>query len=475
MGQIIAKITVNDNRFFIFESKPDNIKLIEKLFTYEDTSECFFRGKFRKEKIKYINFVTRYEKNPTAALIPIGLLNELTKYLDRQKAKYKVYDERKEPNFSFTDEEIRDNLDYLTLHDYQIDAIKAALKEGNGIIKATTGAGKTEMFISICNLMNIRTLIFFSSIDLAHQTMRRMKKAGVDAGIVQGGNVDEDHKVVMATIQSNHKLKREDYEMIIVDECHKANGNQYQEVLRRYNCRYRFGFSATPFILTKKSSSHLRNARVKAWLGDMIYEVESKTLVGDKLAKPYITIIPINKVYDKDRDQERDIFEWNWQQAETAGIVKNDVRNEIIANIAETAEGQTLILVKLIEHGEILQEKIEGSVFLSGSDKSKERDEVVEKFERGEEFTLIASTIFDEGVDIKNVHNVIIAAGGASYIKILQRIGRGMRKTANKHKVDIFDFYDKTNKILVRHSKERIETAKKEGYTNIVMKKGDWI
>ena len=60
MGQIIAKITVNDNRFFIFESKPDNIKLIEKLFTYEDTSECFFRGKFRKEKIKYINFVWYY-------------------------------------------------------------------------------------------------------------------------------------------------------------------------------------------------------------------------------------------------------------------------------------------------------------------------------------------------------------------------------------------------------------------------------
>src|SRR6056297_1992428 len=106
MRQIIAKITVNDNRFFIFESKPDNIKLIEKLFTYEDTSECFFRGKFRKEKIKYINFVTRVEKNPTAAMIPVGLLDELTKYLDRQHAKYKIIDEREEPKFSFTSEEI---------------------------------------------------------------------------------------------------------------------------------------------------------------------------------------------------------------------------------------------------------------------------------------------------------------------------------------------------------------------------------
>lgn len=473
---IVAKITINDNRFFLFESKPSNIEIIEKLFTFEDTSECFFRGKFRKEKIKYVNFVTKAEKNPTAALIPIGLLNKLTNYLDRNNGKYKIIDEREKPEFEFSDEEIRDNLHYLTLHDYQIEAVKVALEKGNGIIKSPTGSGKTEQFISICNLTELKTIIFFSSIDLAQQTMRRMKSAGIDAGIVQGSNVDENHKVVMATIQSSHKIQRDDYEMIIVDECHKINGNQYQEVLKRFDVRYRFGFSATPFISEKKSQGRLRNARVKAWIGDLIYEVESRLLVdGEKLAKPYITIIPIEKAYNVKRDQDLDIFEYDWQHAERYGIVENDIRNEIIANIASTVEGQTLILIKLIEHGEILQEKIEGSIFLSGTDKSKERDSVVERFEKGEDFTLIASTIFDEGVDIKNVQNVIIGSGGASYIKILQRIGRGMRKTATKHKVDIFDFYDKTNKILLRHSKERVETARKEGFTEIVMKKGDWL
>lgn len=330
----------------------------------------------------------------------------------------------------------------------------------------------TEMFISLCNLMDKQTLILFSSIDLAHQTMRRMKKAGVDAGIVQGKNVDEKHKVVMATIQSSHKLKRSDYEMVVVDECHKINGNQYQEALRRYDCRYRFGFSATPFIKSKKSSAKLRNARVKAWIGDLIYEVESKDLISEnKLAKPYIYLIPIDKVYDKPRDKELNIFEWDWQYAENKGIVENHYRNERIAEIANSVSGQTLILIKRIDHGEALKELIPDSVFLSGENTSNERDEVVEKFEKGEDFTLIASTIFDEGVDIKNVNNVIIAAGGASYIKILQRIGRGMRKMVNKHRVDIYDFYDKTNKILVRHSKERVDIARKEGFTNITLLK----
>lgn len=142
MGKIIAKITVNDNRFFIFESKPDNIKLIEKLLTFEDTSQCFFRGKFDKNRIKYITFLTKDENNPTAALIPIGFLVHLKKYLDGQGAKYKIVDQREKPNFNFTDEQIKSNLDYLTLYPYQVEAVKKALEKGNGIIKSTTGSGK---------------------------------------------------------------------------------------------------------------------------------------------------------------------------------------------------------------------------------------------------------------------------------------------------------------------------------------------
>jgi superfamily II DNA or RNA helicase len=469
---IIAKITINDNRFFIFESKPSNISIIEKLFTYEDTSQCFIRGKFHKERIKYVNFVTKEDKNPTAALIPIGFLDELIRYLEKNKAKYKVIDKREIPAFTFEDEYIKNNLEYLELYNYQTEAIKVALEKGNGIIASSTGSGKTEMFISLCNLMGLRTLILFSSIDLAHQTRKRMEKAGIDSGLVQGPNIDENHQVVMATVQSSHKLQREDYQMIIVDEVHKANGEQYQQLLRRYDSRYRFGFSATPFIKSKKSQAKLRNARVKAWIGDEIYKVESKQLIeNNTLAKPYIFLIPVNDVYDEKRDKSLDIFDWDWQFAENKGIIENSIRNQYIADIASQVKGQTLILIKRIDHGERLAEKIEDAVFLSGSNNSKERDEVIQRFEKGENFTLIASTIFDEGVDIKNLNNVIIASGGASYIKILQRIGRGMRKMKDKHRVDIYDFYDKTNHILLRHSKERIEIARKEGYTNISLKK----
>lgn len=143
---IIAKLTINDNRFFLFESKPTNIDLIDKLLTFEDTSECFVRGKFDRKKIKYVHFLTKDEKNPTAALIPIGFIDDVSKYIDKNNGKYKIIDERVRPTFNFSDEDIKNVLhseeNDITLRDYQIEAVKIMLQNLNGIVKAGTGSGK---------------------------------------------------------------------------------------------------------------------------------------------------------------------------------------------------------------------------------------------------------------------------------------------------------------------------------------------
>ena len=298
---IIIKITIDDNRFLILESKPSNLDLIDKLFTYQDLSACWAGGRFHKERIKNVFFMTRKKKIPTMALLPIGFLLDLTKWLDNQPSKYKVYDNRKNDVVIPSDSEIENSLSYLTLHDYQIEAVKTAMAAGNGLIKSPTGSGKTEMFISMCSLMEKKTLILFARIDLAHQTLKRMMKAGLDAGIVQGDNIDEDHDVVMCTVQSRHKLKQfKKYEMLIVDECHRASADGYREILKISKARYRFGFSATP--LTPKDK--LKNANIKAWLGDIIYRVMPKKLIDEnRIARPIVHIIPIMKQFNISNSQ----------------------------------------------------------------------------------------------------------------------------------------------------------------------------
>jgi superfamily II DNA or RNA helicase len=469
--QIIAKITV-DNRFIVIESLDENLNTLEPYFVVMDTSECWQRGRFVKSLAKRVCFMVRHPDNPNAALIPNGFLSDLIKILDKMSAKYKVFDQRKPLAHNFTDEEIENCLysetNPIKLYDYQIEAVKQCLNGYHEVIKATTGAGKTEIFLALCKLTKKRTLILFKKIDLAQQTMRRAKAAGLDAGIVQGANMDEKHDIIMATVQSGHKINRNDYEQVIVDEMHNSAAEQYQDIVMRFNTPFRFGFSATPFTKNKH-----RNMMIISIFGQISFELGASTLIDRGiLARPTINLIPIARATvkgtDEDVEEEVELIQVDWRVAEQVGIVHNYSRNRIIADLANSLHGQTLALVKLVDHGEILQKMIPNSIFMFGETSSKEREAVMKKFESGDDFTLIASTILDEGIDIKNVHNVILCSGGSSYIKVIQRVGRGMRTVVvngiKKDTVQIFDFYDKFNKILCKHSEERIGYLQDEGY-----------
>ena len=427
-----------------------DIKLLMVLFEefkYDDYRYCFNRGKFDASAIRtkhYFFIESDYGK------CKVGFKNKLINYL--RKYDYVIQDNRLKIG-GIAYEEIKDNLSYLTLYDYQIEAFKACYENINGIVKLPTSAGKTEIFLSMCNLFDMKTLILFSRIDLARQTLRRALQAELDAGIVQGNEIDEDHGIIMCTVQSAHKLKNK-YEMVIVDECHRAAAKGYQKILKNKDFIYRFGFSATPFI-NSKYQEH-KNIAVKQYLGDILYTLKANALIeNNKIAKPKIKFIDIKVPLDIAKDK--------WPKVEYSGIVENEYRNEAISDIANVCKC-VLILVKKINHGKRLEEMIIDSIFLCGSTSVKVREQAVKVFEAGRDIVLIASTIFDEGISINEIRNLIIAGGGASPIKAIQRLGRGLRLAKGKTTVNVFDFYDDTNPILKRHSKNRYKTYLAEGF-----------
>jgi superfamily II DNA or RNA helicase len=471
---MVFRITL-DEQFCFIEGYNSFLKEISQKLIKYDMSECWVRGVFHKEKAKPIKFLTIQENS---AILPIGLLQDFLDIVNAPDTIYKIIDNRKKDEWNFTDEEIKnclwtDDNDFY-LRDYQIDAVKAMLNNFNGIIKAGTGSGKTEVINAWCKLTNLKTLVLFKEIKLAHQTLIRMKKAGMDAGIVQGSNIDQNHQIVMATVQSGHKLNNlEQFDAITIDECHNANRTQYQEILCS-KFKYRWGFSATPFSPKDK----LKNFKVKMWLGELIFDIATTDLIDEGyLAKPIITFYEVDKATKniKKKDgttiqKELNIFEYKYKSAEQAGIIHNTYRNKLIQAFANILPGTSLVLVRYVDnHGQILADHIENSYFLSGKNKLQERIDITKKLEDNEIKTIVASTIFDEGISIDNVYNVILAGGGVSYIRQLQRIGRGMRlhtdeKGNEKTTVRIIDFYDKTNPILERQSNDRIKFCKSEGY-----------
>ena len=158
-----------------------------------------------------------------------------------------------------------------------------------------------------------------------------------------------------------------------------------------------------------------------------------------------------------------------WQEIYENGIVSSIERNSLICETAikHFKQGKkVMILVRRILHGKILENMFVAAftpaVFLSGKDNAEYRKETKELFNEVGGFVLIASTIFDEGVDIPEINVLIIAAGGKSEVKTIQRVGRGLRKK-KEGGVLVYDFND-YSKFLNNHSMNRIKVYQKEGF-----------
>jgi superfamily II DNA or RNA helicase len=103
-------------------------------------------------------------------------------------------------------------------------------------------------------------------------------------------------------------------------------------------------------------------------------------------------------------------------------------------------------------------------MLLSGKDKTATRRQAVADLQSGKVRAILCTTIFDEGVDIPELRKVILASGGKSQVKLLQRIGRGLRLADGKSSVEIVDFADKHHEMVRRHALERMKRFKEEGF-----------
>ena len=144
----------------------------------------------------------------------------------------------------------------------------------------------------------------------------------------------------------------------------------------------------------------------------------------------------------------------------------NKDRNQKIVDLVKEKNVRTMILIKNIEHGELLRDWISGSIFLSGVDDPLYRKEIIDKFEDGKVDTIIATNIFNEGISINSIQMLIVASGGKSRIETIQRLGRALRvsKELNKKDVLVYDFNDTGNLFTERHAGFRKKTYKKFGF-----------
>lgn len=228
------------------------------------------------------------------------------------------------------------------------------------------------------------------------------------------------------------------------DHTYTANG----VIVSNCNAPVRIGASATPV--------RTDGADIKIWAacGEIKTTITADELIKRGiLARPEFLFMTPPPVHCGKGSHYSDVY--------LQGIVINEGRNDMIIKKANDLAAQDLIVyvhVERIDHGEMLKERIPGSVFLSGKDGTTVRQGVLKKFAKGEIKVLI-STLLKEGVDIPSMNAFIAAGAGKSPIGVLQKAGRALRIAPGKTSAIIVDFRD-SGKYLGDHWSERYNIYK---------------
>lgn len=375
--------------------------------------------------------------------------------------------------------------------DYQEKIINDSCERERGIIKVATGGGKTGIASGIiANLAATPTIFYVTSVDLLTQAKNELSRfihkdgKPLEVGTVGGGHCDIKDVTIM-TVQTavkalGHRFAKYDDEdttdatklndqnkkdiadlihsckSMVCDEVQHWSAKTCQVVAdHSINARYRFGLSATPW------RDEGDDILIDSCFGKCIADINASFLIDRGYLVPP-NIFFVHNSYLAETSAYPNVYK--------EGIVENQNRNLLVSHIAQKmvdAGRHVLILVKIVEHGNLLEAMIPKSFFIHGSHSAKVRLEHLEKMRQRQAPVTISTSIFDEGVDVRPLDGLILAGSGKSQTRALQRIGRVIRtfedKTSGFVKKDAFvvDFLDNM-KFMKAHSGRRRTIYKTE-------------
>ena len=367
----------------------------------------------------------------------------------------------------------------IRLRDYQVEVVNNFLSNPQSLQEVATGAGKTIITATLSKITEPygRSLVIVPNKSLVTQTEEDYINCGLDVGVYFGDRKELGKTHTICTWQSLNILDKkfkdgsavlslaeflEDVSTIIIDEVHQAKAEVLKKLLTQNlrNAPIRWGLTGTiPKEAFEFESIH-------ASIGPVIGQVTAKELQD----KGVLSNCHVNIVQMIDTVVHRDY------QSELKYLVTNDSRLEYMASVLNKIKGSgnTLILVDRISAGEKLQKLIPGSSFVKGDVKLKDRKEAYDEINEGTNHVVIATYgVAAVGINIPRIFNLVLIEPGKSFVRVIQSIGRGVRKAKDKDFVQIWDLTS-TCKFAKRHLTQRKKFYKEAQYP-FTIEKVDWL
>ncbi len=402
----------------------------------------------------------------------LNLLDEIIPILN-EKYVINIKDHRKNQTFSFDEvtETIHGKLTWpkghthegknVVLRDYQVQIINQFLAEPQCLQEIATGAGKTLITATLSYSIEPygRSIVIVPNKDLVTQTEDDYKNLGLDVGVFFGDRKDIGKTHTICTWQSLNSMDKryKDGEIdiglktfakgvicLMVDEVHMAKADVLRKLLTGPFASIPIRWGLTGTIPQEEHQF----ASLKASLGNVINKLSASELQEQKvLANCEINIVQI-----------QDTVQYPNYQSELTYLTTNSDRLDYLAELFKdiVKEGNTLVLVDRIKAGEMLQERLgDESVFISGSVKSADRREQYNEVQDSDNKVIVATYgVASVGINIPRIFNLVLIEPGKSFVRVIQSIGRGIRKAQDKDFVKVWDITSSA-KFSKRHLTKR--------------------
>ena len=369
------------------------------------------------------------------------------------------------------------------IRDYQFDAVCTGIQRKNAILLSPTGSGKSliiyvlmRWLLSALDKSRKDILIVVPTTSLVEQMYNDFKSYGYDVEnkchkIYSGKDKNTFKRIIISTWQSIHRFPKEwfaRFGTVFGDECHGFKSKSLTTIMNKCTeAEYRFGTTGT-------LDGALTHELVLQGLFGKVYRVTSTRALQDNDTLARLDIRRIVLEYSKEIKKN---FGKKTYQEEIEFIVTNSKRNNFIKNLTLDLKGNTLVLYNYVEkHGKPLYNLMKDHVeegrkifFVSGETAATDREAIRAIVEKQKNSITVASLgTFSTGINIRNLHNIVFASPSKSQIRVLQSIGRGLRKTDDGKSTTLYDIIDDITKknYGMLHADERLRIYGREKFNH---------
>jgi len=367
----------------------------------------------------------------------------------------------------------------IMLREDQVEVVNRFLENPQSLQEVATGAGKTIMTATLSQLCEPygRTMVIVPNKDLVTQTEEDFRNVGLDVGVYYGDRKELNRTHTICTWQSlnilDKKSKNQEHDIltlaefldgvkcVIVDEVHMAKADVLKNLLTQNFCNAAIRWGLTGTVPKVDYESEIIFASIGPVVGGIkAHELQEMGV----LSNLHVNIL-----------QLIDLPEFKAYSDELKFLVTNKDRmhyvSDLIKKISET--GNTLILVNRIDTGKLLIDLIDGATFISGEVKGdKRKEEYKDHAINDDKITVATYGVAAVGINIPRIFNLVLLEPGKSFVRVIQSIGRGIRKAEDKDFVQIWDITS-TCKYAKRHLTERKKFYKEAKYP-FTVEKIDW-